>query len=130
MKKLIILLVFNALLYQSYGQTNDSITKELTQALEQIYAQGHIIGFSVAVVNQDGIVFEKGLGYADRKKNIGYSENTIQNIASISKTFIGVALLKAQEIGKILIINTELEKDGIEEFIDIWKTLEDFENKL
>ena len=101
MKKLIILLVFNALLYQSYGQTNDSISKELTQALEQVYAQGHIIGFSVAVVNQDGIVFEKGLGYADRKKNIVYSENTIQNIASISKTFIGVALLKAQEMGNL-----------------------------
>jgi len=42
-------------------------------------------------------LFEKGLGYSDRKGNERYTENTVQNMASISKTFIGVALLKAQE---------------------------------
>ena len=30
-----------------------------------------------------------------------YTENTIQNIASISKTFVGIALLKAQELEKL-----------------------------
>ena len=97
MRKLIVLILLNVLLYQSYGQTSDSITKKLTKELEQIYSQGHINGFSVAIVNQDGILFEKGLGYSDRKGNERYTENTVQNMASISKTFIGVALLKAQE---------------------------------
>jgi CubicO group peptidase (beta-lactamase class C family) len=101
MKKLIALILFNILLSQSYGQTNDSITKALTTDLEQIYSQGYIVGFSVAIVNQNGILFEKGLGYSDKKANKKYSENTVQNIASISKTFIGIALLKAQELGKL-----------------------------
>lgn len=101
MRKLIALILLNVLLYQSYGQTNDSITKKLTKELEQIYSQGHINGFSVAIVNQDRILFEKGLGYSNREGNKRYTENTIQNIASISKTFIGIALLKAQELGKL-----------------------------
>ena len=33
-------------------------------------------------------------------------------------------------VGKILIVNTDLGKEGIKEFIDIWKTLEDYEMKL
>ena len=85
----------------SYGQANDSISNKLTENLEQIYSQGYITGFSVAIVNQNGTLFEKGLGYADRQANRKYTENTIQNIASISKTFIGIALLKARELGKL-----------------------------
>jgi CubicO group peptidase (beta-lactamase class C family) len=34
------------------------------------------------------------------------------------------------KIGKILIVNTDLNKDGIKVFIDIWKKLEDYEVKL
>lgn len=101
MKKQIILVILNAVFYQSYGQINDTVSKKLTEDLEQIYSQGHITGFSVAIVNQDGTLFEKGLGYADRQSNREYTENTIQNIASVSKTFIGIALLKAQELGKL-----------------------------
>lgn len=101
MRKLIVLILLNVLLYPSYGQPNDSIIKKLNEELEQIYSQDHINGFSVAIVNQDGILFERGLGYSNRKGNKRYTENTVQNIASISKTFIGVALLKAQELGKL-----------------------------
>ena len=101
MKKLIAFILLNGLLYQSHGQTNDSIAKKRTKELEQIYAQGHINGFFVGIVNQDCILFEKGLGYSDRTGSRRYTENTVQSIASISKTFIGFALLKAQELGKL-----------------------------
>ena len=37
----------------------------------------------------------------DVKGQKPYSENTVQNIGSISKTFIGIALLKAQELGML-----------------------------
>ncbi len=101
MKKLITLILLNVLLHQSHGQTNDTITKKLTEDLEQIYLQGNINGFSVAIVNQNEILYTKGYGYSDIQENKKYTENTIQNIASISKTFIGIALLKAQELGKL-----------------------------
>ncbi len=99
MKKLIIILALSNCLSPSFCQTN--ISEKLTRQLEEVYAQGHIVGFSVAIVDQNGLLYSKGFGFADLEKNIPYTENTIQNIASISKTFIGVALLKAQELGKL-----------------------------
>jgi len=98
-KKLLFLLVFIPLV--SFGQSSSSINEQLTQDLLSIYAQNHIVGFSVAIVNQDKILYTKGFGYSDKLKNKAYTENTIQNIASISKTFIGISLLKAQELGKL-----------------------------
>ncbi|WP_276168329.1 serine hydrolase domain-containing protein [Zobellia alginiliquefaciens] len=85
----------------THAQTNDSISKKLTSELQQISANGNLVGFSVAIVNEDGTLYEDGFGFADKKVNKKYTENTLQNIASISKTFIGVALLKAQELGKL-----------------------------
>ncbi|KGL61754.1 beta-lactamase class C and other penicillin binding protein [Polaribacter sp. Hel1_85] len=73
----------------------------MTKELEKIFSRGYINGFSVAIVNKDGTLYEKGFGYSDKQANKKYTAHTIQGIASISKTFIGVALLKAQELGKL-----------------------------
>lgn len=101
MKKIIITLSLNILFSTIYCQTDDFTSLKLTEELEKIYSRKYINGFSVSIVNQEEILFNKGFGYADKKENIRYTENTIQNIASISKTFIGLALLKAQEKGKL-----------------------------
>ena len=75
----------------------DSLTTELTD----IHKQGHINGFSAAIVNQHEIQYQAGIGFANLDSKKSYTENTIQNIGSVSKTFIGIALLKAQELGKL-----------------------------
>ena len=46
-------------------------------------------------------MFSAGFGFADKRDEKPYTENTIQRVASISKTLIGLALLKAQEMGKL-----------------------------
>ena len=74
---------------------------ELTKEIDRIYNQGVFRGFSVAVVNEKGILYEKGFGFADEGMERHYTQNTIQNIASVSKTLVGIALLKAQELGKL-----------------------------
>jgi len=76
---------------------SDSLNVELTE----IYRQGFINGFSVAIVNEDGAVYQHGFGLADKENKKEFTENTLLPIASISKTLIGIALLKAQEMGKI-----------------------------
>ncbi|MCK0159636.1 serine hydrolase domain-containing protein [Allomuricauda sp. F6463D] len=101
MKKIITTLILNILVSTVYCQTNDSTSIKLTVELEKIYSRKHINGFSVAIVNQDGTLYKKGFGYSNIKANKKYTNNTIQNIASISKTIIGIALLKAQELGKL-----------------------------
>lgn len=77
--------------------TRDSLSKRLME----IHKQGHINGFSVAIVNEKETLYEAGIGYSDLNAKASYTQNTIQNIGSVSKTFIGVALLKAQELGKL-----------------------------
>lgn len=101
MSRLFPFLVFLTSITSLNAQEKNPVTNALTQKLDSIHQQGYINGFSVAIVNQNRSLYTKGFGYADVKKNKKYTENTIQNIASISKTFIGIALLKAQELGKL-----------------------------
>jgi len=75
----------------------DSLDIELTQFLENQI----IPGFAVAVVNENGILFQKTYGYSDLENKTAYQPNTRQIIASVSKTFIGVALMKLVDQGKI-----------------------------
>lgn len=76
---------------------NDTLTKKLKAA----YKKGAIVGFSVAVVDEEGLLYDKGFGFTDIEQKKAYTSGTVQNIASISKTLIGVSLIKAQELGKL-----------------------------
>lgn len=87
------------------------VKDSLTSALHEVYKQKQFNGFSVAIVNEHATLYEQGIGYADVETNKTYTENSIQNIGSISKTLVGIALLKAQELGKLKLddpINTYL----------------------
>jgi len=85
---------------------------EMDSELSKISAVGLIKGFAVAVVTKDSTLFSKGYGFSDVQNQRPYTRNSIQNIASVSKTLIGISLLKAQEMGKLHLddpINTYLE---------------------
>ncbi len=71
----------------------------LTQALNEQYSKSGFPGFSVAIVNKDSILYEQGFGFADIDKKLPYNINTLQPIASVSKLFIGMAVMKAVEQG-------------------------------
>ena len=82
--------------------SENQITKDsLTAELDSIQKNGEIIGFAVAMVNQDGVLYEKGFGLSNLETKEKYDENTIQHIASVSKTLIGIALMKAKEMGRL-----------------------------
>ncbi|MGB5653393.1 MAG: serine hydrolase domain-containing protein [Robiginitalea sp.] len=83
------------------AQTGESPNEALTDTLEAICDSGALVGFSVALVDAEGVQYVKGFGSADLAAQKAYDIHTIQNIASISKTFIGIALLKAQEMGQL-----------------------------
>lgn len=73
----------------------------LTAEIKDISKNGVFNGFAVSIVNEKGTLYQKGFGFSDIKNQKQYTDSTIQNIASISKTFVGLALLKAQELGKL-----------------------------
>ena len=106
-KATLLLLVAITLISCKQKETNseqsvvETYSDSLTQELIDIHRQGHINGFSVAIVNQSEVLYQAGIGYSNLNSRESYTENTIQNIGSVSKTFIGIALLKAQELGKL-----------------------------
>ena len=71
----------------------------LTAELESIRSQGHFNGFGVAIVDRKGVRYQHGFGFADVQARKAYGIHTVQSVASVSKTLVGLALLKAQEQG-------------------------------
>lgn len=73
----------------------------LRSELHEFHERGFINGFGAAIVNEKGVLFAEGIGFSDAESNTRYTGNTIQNIGSVSKTFIGISLLKAQEMKRL-----------------------------
>ena len=75
MKKIIMLVLILAINTSIKAQSiNDSITIELSK----LSKNSNLVGFSVAIVNQDSVMYAKGFGYANKKtkKNIHYPYGT------------------------------------------------------
>lgn len=98
MKKIIFSLALLLSTFNVFGQTN---ADKLTENLEQLQRKSKFPGFAVAVVDKNGTVYKSGFGLASIEKRIPYTTRTIQPIGSVSKTFIGVALMKAIENGDL-----------------------------
>ncbi|MEO1655384.1 MAG: serine hydrolase domain-containing protein, partial [Bacteroidota bacterium] len=82
---------------QEESQASDSLSPQL----EAIYQRGNLPGFSVSLVEADQIVYQEAFGQADVREAKKYTLSTRQPLGSISKTLIGLSLLKAQELGKL-----------------------------
>ena len=74
-------------------------TAPLTDNLAQQFAESHFPGFCVAVVDHDHTTYLRGFGYADVNHKTPYTVETVQPVGSVSKTLIGIALMKAVELG-------------------------------
>jgi CubicO group peptidase (beta-lactamase class C family) len=71
----------------------------LDRELAQLQAGSELPGFCVALVDAGGLRYRNGFGYADLETKRPYTADTVQPVASVSKTLIGVALMKAVELG-------------------------------
>ena len=115
MKKLIVFPFFFSFLFLANACQKEAFipaynpTDSLDQQLADIYKNGQLPDFAVAIVQADGILFESAYGYADLATQTPYTNTTQQNIASLSKTFIGIVLMKAIEQQK-LSLDTPLNK--------------------
>lgn len=95
MKRLALVLIslFSLLSHGQEKYTN------LTSRLENLYKKSNFPGFSVVILDKDSVLYRNEFGFSDLKNKIPYTKNTIQNIGSVSKTVIGVALMKAIDLG-------------------------------
>jgi len=72
---------------------------ELTAALETIFASSDVPGFAVSVIKNEQLIYQEAFGSADQASGRAYTNETVQPIGSISKTFIAAAIVKAIEQG-------------------------------
>ena len=71
----------------------------LTKRLEEITQSSGFPGFAVVVTQGDATLYSRGFGYADRASKTPYTPQTIQPLGSVSKSVVGVAVMKAVELG-------------------------------
>ncbi len=69
--------------------------------IDSIYKVSQIPGFAVAVVDADGIKFQNAFGFADLQEKTPFTVETTTNIASVTKSFMGVILMKLVEQEKL-----------------------------
>lgn len=72
---------------------------ELTAALTTILDDSDAPGFAVSIVKNDNVLYQQSFGQADIENNQEYTNQTVQPIGSISKTFIAATVVKAIEQG-------------------------------
>ena len=78
--------------------SGQKVKDQLTHELQVQYKKSDLPGFGLAIVTKDSILYQGGFGFANRKKRIPYSSKTIQKIGSITKTFLGAAVMKGVEL--------------------------------
>ncbi|MEM6298091.1 MAG: serine hydrolase domain-containing protein [Bacteroidota bacterium] len=86
---------------QKEPQKQDTVSDLLTQKFQTIADRGNLHGFSISIVDQNSILYKNAFRLADRKEGEAYTTSTKQTTGSISKTLVGIALLKAQELGHL-----------------------------
>lgn len=109
MNKLLIILSFSFLFQSCEQKVGRTAVKEssiseidsLTYQLQEIQDKNILPGFAVSIFTKDEILYQKGFGYSNLKTEKPYTIHSVQIIASITKTLIGVSLMKAVEDGKL-----------------------------
>jgi CubicO group peptidase (beta-lactamase class C family) len=77
-------------------------TKEyISWLIKREMADANVTGFSIALVDDKGILWSQGFGYADKQENILATSDTIYNAGSITKLFTATAAMQLAEQGKI-----------------------------
>ncbi|MCP4396730.1 MAG: beta-lactamase family protein [bacterium] len=79
----------------------DSIIPALSQAIEEAMQQANITGLSVALVDDQEIVWAEGFGYADKTNDIKATPETLYRVASVSKLLTATAIMQLVDQGKI-----------------------------
>ncbi|MFE6169357.1 serine hydrolase domain-containing protein [Viridibacillus arvi] len=94
---LTILILFSGFATQSYA-LSDSKSVAIQALLDDASRTSGVPGMSISILANDE-VFYFSSGYADLEKGLSASENTLYELASVSKAFTGMGILLLEEHG-------------------------------
>ncbi len=105
MRRLKTACLFLLLYCQCSGQVKKTDYSDMLQVIDVwLDAQkdfDKLPGISVAIVQDQDIIFKKGYGYADVDNKVRMTPETIFSICSISKLFTSIAIMQLWEQGKL-----------------------------
>lgn len=73
----------------------------LTWLVKQEMADADVTGISIALVDDQQVVWSQGFGYADKQANIKATPDTVYHLGSIAKVFTATAAMQLAEQGKM-----------------------------
>jgi len=105
MKKLLLLIGAGFLIISSYAQKNvpdyDKLLKGIDEELQEVMEVFQAPGFAVAVVDKNGLIYQRGFGYKDYDNKVPVTPNTLFAIGSCSKAFTTSVLGKLRSEEKL-----------------------------
>ncbi|RWY50904.1 serine hydrolase domain-containing protein [Mucilaginibacter gilvus] len=109
-KKLARTIMISVLLSTAIYHCNaQSKFEKLSFQLDSVIKKNGIPGMAVVLVNQKNTIYSGAWGYANTNTKQPYTTNTIQNIGSVSKSFIALAIMKAVEL-KYFTLDTDINE--------------------
>ena len=104
--RLLVFLILTSYVVPIFAQekvaaSRSSLAYSLTKDLDNFRGMSLIPGFAVSIVNEKGVRYLKGFGVADKAKDVEFTPLTINDVASVSKTFVAVAIMKLVEQGQL-----------------------------
>jgi CubicO group peptidase (beta-lactamase class C family) len=94
---------------------SNELCQRIATELERRMIESGMPSVAFAIAQDGKIVHEQGLGYADREKKTPTSTQTLYPIASVTKTFTGMAIMKLVDRGLVDLdqpINNYLAPEG------------------
>lgn len=98
---LVSLLIFSNLKLYAQDVDRSKSLLELQDTIQKILIEKKIPGAGIAIISDNKVILQKGIGKADVKNDINVNVNTMFRLGSVSKLFVGLAILKLQEEGLI-----------------------------
>jgi len=101
---LTIFILISGFTTQSYA-LSDAQSAAIQALLDDACLKSGVPGMSISILADDE-VFYFSSGYADREKGLSASENTLYELASVSKAFTGLGILLLEEQGLLSMTDT------------------------
>lgn len=79
----------------------DGARQYLASLIEHEMKKHEITGLSIALVDDQKIVWSQGFGYADKAASLAATPDTLYRVGSISKLFTATAVMQLAEQGKL-----------------------------
>lgn len=112
MKKIIVTIVASLILFTEFATPvyalSDAQSVVIQKLLDDACRISGVPGMSISIISGDE-TFYFSSGYADREKGLPASENTLYELASVSKAFTGAGILLLEEQG-LLTMNDPVHK--------------------